>query len=1002
MGAALHPISHWFTVSSRSEWETYTPKPHNHQHNQHGHDRHTNHRGEYNSRNRYAHVVEDGSGPMGEFSFHKSGPDSASPGGGYLTGFQGVRRRDAERAERSEGGRGGFRKYEDRGMSGAHGGEGRSPTDAEGFGRGASKRSGHEYDSSNSLTLMMCWQATCASPRQARIHLASCRPVVPSSQLAERSATLLQTKGCVSLYRRVSCACLSGLTFDAHAAPQGFPLGTRMASYGRNDREGAQLDENGRPIRSSRNGKDAGTQRERDQRSRRQDVGDESLDGGEWETVPRSPETERRLARTGGLADSASDWRKGSGAGASGLSRRGNEVPAGRGATRSARNDADGSRRGQTGGSSSFPPWMADANETPTWMDDSPSTSTSGEKRERGKLNFDAFKSSEIHVTPMEGEDSIQAFKREMKRREAEAKAREAGGSSSHGPPPGLSRPKDAAEASREEEEARPTKPQGLRPPGLFREASDGQREAVDAGAPDSSSLVANTSEQNAAAAPPSSASAAAQDSGSAGRGASRFTRFFPQTIDRAREAQERAMAAHAANTSGSSVPPPPGLHESDGKGLGNAAPNAGNASADMAALFANMGVNQPQRGNEPHHAGQEQDRGGQPPSEADVQGMQKIMAMLRGGGGGVGGEAPAIGQGGAVGSPNASNAASANLMAMLAGGAMSQSRGEAPPSPSAQQQRQHAPTQRQSVQHAPPGLDISRLAGGGSGAGAGDRASPAPARSQSPGVPFGGSGVSNRSSSPGVQFRNDRAGAPQQYPAQSPGPYGNAPPPPGFGPPQGGRPGSGFGMDPRSMNVSSPNMRNTNGLDSSSGSGNGGGDGHSGGGGGGGGPSLANLPPHIQQQLMGLPPHVQHAVLSGHPRGPPPPPGGPPPFGHPQMQGMPPPPPGMGGPPGGPPHHLGPFGPPPPFGLPPFLAGHQGPYGGGSVGNGGGNSPGMPPHLGPYGASPNPGHATMSPHPQAVSPGGGPPPGGGNSSGGYPPGMMQGPPGFYGGRGGR
>lgn len=107
-------------LAHRSEWESYTPRPNHHQHNQHVHERHNNHRSDFTPTrgNRYTQIPEDGSGPMGEFSFHKSSSESNSAtvnaSGGYLTGFQGVRRREGDRAERAEGSRGGFRKYEGR------------------------------------------------------------------------------------------------------------------------------------------------------------------------------------------------------------------------------------------------------------------------------------------------------------------------------------------------------------------------------------------------------------------------------------------------------------------------------------------------------------------------------------------------------------------------------------------------------------------------------------------------------------------------------------------------------------------------------------------------------------------------------------------------------------------------------------------------------------------------------------------------------------------------
>lgn len=767
---------------------------------------------------------------------------------------------------------------------------------------------------------------------------------------------------------------------------QGFPLGARMTSYGRNDREPTPLDDNGRPIRLPRGAA-------RDQQRRRQEGPEDGAEGGEWETVPRSPESERRLARAGGLADSASDWRKGSGA--TGPNKRSNDSIPGRGGLRGNRNEMDGKRG--TGGSSAFPSWMADPNETPSWMEDSPTTSSNislpntSEKKERGRLNFDAFKGMDAHVTPLEGEDSIQAFKREMKRREAEARAKETTEdvdrrdavdkpqTNKLGPPPGLSRSQDGP--FHESSQAALSNASGSKPPGLSHvvQSSDTANEPTATSAkPEGAS--GDFEERSASNQTPSTAA-----SGAGGRGSSRFARFFDPAAanNKAKEAQEKAMATRA---------PAGGMSEGQG-GSSGIDPQSRSGNADgMATLFANMGLkpqNQVQQESNPAGG-----TSSPQPTSADVQGMQKIMAMLRGGGGGPdgahGSKSPSAGS---AGQTDTVGGSSANLMAMLAGASTIHGRSDTPSSPQQRSQSGQNQSQRHSLQSGPPpGFDLSRLAAGGG------RESPTHAQMQHGGAGFSASsGMPNRSQSPGVPFRNDH-GPPQQYGSQAPGPYGQGPPP-GFG----GRPGSGFGLDPRMMGRPSPGGGSLHGADSSPAGTPGGGagtrdpNGH--GGDNGGGPSLANLPPHIQQQLMGLPPHVQHAILSGHARGPMP--SGPPPF-HPSMQGLPPPP-GISGPPQGPPHHLGPFGPPPSnhshhYGLPPFLAGHQGPYGGG---NGGSSPGGMPPHhLGPY--SPSAGHSGMSPHPPAASAHGPPPPpGAGGSGGGFPPGLMHGPPpGIYGGQG--
>ncbi|CAO1613922.1 unnamed protein product [Sympodiomycopsis kandeliae] len=958
--SSIPPFAEWF-----GEWETYTPRPHNHQHNsQHGHERYNNHhRGDYTSRSqgsRYPHVSEDASGPMGEFSFHKGGDASSSSvagggsGGGYLTGFQGVRRRDGERgAERGETGRG-FRKYEDRHDRSA-GGEERGGRLGGDHGEGLTRGGNPRFPSSGKN---------------------------PFGQLSASGTFKPAGKDGT----------------DPPIDKRGYPLSSRMGSYGRNEREPVQLDDNGRPIRQPR-GKDSGNYRDRDQQRRRHggiDGQEEELEEGEWETVPRSPETERRLARAGGLADSASDWRKGSGA--AGLPKRFNDNAANaRGGPRGARNDVESRRGGGGGGSSAFPSWMADSNETPSWMDDSPSTSSntplpsSGEKKERGRLNFDAFKGSEVHVTPMEGEDSIQAFKREMKRREAEARAKDGDIDSQleskfgkHDPPPGLTRPSD-------DQEATSSRASSLKPPGLALEGDSADNHERDS---DSRNSVARTGESEVGKYTPSSAPASGaqqqQQSSGSGRG-SRFARFFDgaAATNRAKEAQERAMAAHAAAaTSGSSPAAANEVPKDDHAAL---SPSAQNASAgNMAALFQGMALNASQGRGESRNEGSATSPGGQP-SEADLQGMQKIMAMLRGGGGGPDANASPSQQSGPTGTNGPS---SANLMAMLAGGALSQGRPETPGSP--QKKQQHL------SQHVPPGL---------AAAAAGGRASPAPPRAPSPGIGFG-----NRSQSPSMGFRGEHSRMDsasqqqlqQQYhnAGQSPTHYQHGPPPGFAGQGRGGS--GGYGMDPRMLSRPPPGLgggsngggSGANGAGPSpvstpgAGGGNNGPPGMRGPGNGANGINLSGLPPQLQQQLMNMPPQYQHAILNGHARGPPPP----------FPPGMPPLPPGMGGPPGPPPppgHHLGPFAHQPHFGLPPFLAGHQGPYGGGGNNGNGGSSP-LPPghghghghpqhhphHVGPYSPSMNQGNNAGA----ATSPGAGP-------AGGFPPppGMMQGPPGIYG-----
>lgn len=583
-----------------------------------------------------------------------------------------------------------------------------------------------------------------------------------------------------------------------------------------------------------------------------EDAGEE---GGDWETVPRSPEAERKLARqAGGLADATSDWRR---AGASdrpppGLSKYGASLDAA----------GRGGRRG--GPSGSFPSWMADDSE-PSWMDDdgeggslsATQTSAGHERKERGKLNFDAFRGSEnIHVTPREGEDSIQAFKREMKEREKRAKGiengAETGGAESRpGPPPGLTRP--SKDGSRDDNVA-----------------SEGTEITHD----QPRASVASSSKPNQAA----------LGDASAGRGASRFARFFDgnTATNKAKEAQERALASASAAS--------PAPIASDQNKTTSVPPSSSSANG-LDTLLHSMNVsNQTTSSSDSAHNGQ--------PSAADMQGMQKIMAMLRGSN-----EPAPDGKHQDVGperdsvqgvKPQVSSPAAANLMAMLAGRSQ-QAKSESRAEKSQFEAGRSSPSER--------------LSG------------PNPERSQSPNLGFQ---AAMPSPNPHQLQGGGNQGVPHQQQQRPPmPPFGTdprmlagRPPPPGLGPgsPLGGiSPGNG-GFPPHVMAA----MQANGGRDSP----------HSnlqhrsvhGDGGAASGPGspgpLGGLPPHIQHQLMGLPPHVQYSILNGGASVPPPPPVHPMHhYGGPQMHM---PPPGFGPPSPGPygPHrthpgqiqHVGPY----------------------------------------------------------------------------------------------
>ncbi|CAO1635449.1 unnamed protein product [Parajaminaea phylloscopi] len=705
---------------------------------------------------------------------------------------------------------------------------------------------------------------------------------------------------------------------DGDGSGQGrFPMG-RMSSYNREDDAAGH----GRLPRTG-----GATGRRRNQA---EEVEEESAD---WETVPRSPEAERKLARQmGGLADSAADWRRGPGAAGPppGLAKRG-----GADGQRGGRTRGDDSRR--AGPSGSFPAWMVDDSE-PSWMNDegasSPAPLTSlGEKRERGKLNFDAFKTSEnFHATPREGEDSIQAFKREMKERERRAAGRSASEEVGNETVPGTSTPPGLSKASLRTSQAPDADGED--------HLGDSARTEVKAskGQEDHDEAPSRSAAASSAVTPVVQDASAAAPAGSA-RGTSRFARFFDGTTatNKAKEAQERALAAMQAQHSQAEVAQ--GTSASS-----NAKADAPTAGGGLEMMLRNMGIKAP--GDSPSSGGNNAIR---QPSEADVEGMQKIMAMLRGGGGGGAGNAGQDSQHKGEGASSEASAGAAGLMAMLAGAASAgNAASSSPRNPEALMrgptndhsvstmsvggERPSSPQQpRLSSQSGPPGLDAARFASRARASpGPTGRASPAPGtvagRSQSPSIAF--HHLQHPQSEPQFGPPPQFAGSPSSpapHPGRPPMPpfvgmdprtMGNRPPPPGLGgggvPPSfpgmhgaHGPSGAPSAMSPRSnLGPGAQGPSGANGL-------------------------LAGLPPHVQQQLIGLPPHVQHSILTNGGPMPPPLPGhlGP----HQQFRGgqpgfspMPPPPPGfmpsgaggspaMGFPqqrpfPGNAPQHVGPY----------------------------------------------------------------------------------------------
>lgn len=607
-----------------------------------------------------------------------------------------------------------------------------------------------------------------------------------------------------------------------------------MGRMGRNERDADQssgaLDDNGRPIRMGRTqaagGKDFGAGRER--RRFPQDFADEAAgasgvptdeDDGTWETVvPRSPDAERKLARAGALADAASDWRRGPGS--AGLPKR-VEGLGGRGERRG--DHREDSRRAGGGlgnnSSASFPAWMADEAETPSWMDDasqaannsnSNNHNSSADRKERGKLNFDAFKGAEIHATPLEGEDSIQAFKREMKERERRAREKDGGpaATASGGgvksqneststpaarhPPPGLSKPVSTE-----------TTDQGNGST-TTQHKEQSERAPVNPAEPGQQSRPAVREDKSAASNPAAAAAAAA----AGGRGSSRFARFFDETAvtNKVKEAQERAMAGHSQASGVNGQGP---TDRDGGASRGQ--------SSGLDSLLQGMQMG-PSTGDRARH----QDSS-MPPSQqvssADNEGMQKIMALLRGGQA-IPSEQPTPSTSTPSSRPQAlpasnatSSAAAAGLMAMLSGQR---------PSP----QQETGPSQQHyAAQSAAALLDQRRNLASASPMGMASPISQLPPqhqhqRAQSPSYGF-------RAQSPSVSYQQQEH---QQHQQQQ-----------RFGTPWNGAP-PGLG----------DNMQ---------------------------GYREAALPPHLHNQFASLPPHIQHSIMQG--RTPMPPPPGMPPMMH-------------------------------------------------------------------------------------------------------------------------
>lgn len=393
----------------------------------------------------------------------------------------------------------------------------------------------------------------------------------------------------------------------------------RRYNAGRRDRDAPLSGYSEDRSRGARNG--------RDPRDRRRGGPEDGEDDEEWESVPKSPENERRSKAS--LGESAMEWRRTTG-----------KLP-GKGSLPSGRE-----RERETGRKTSFPAWMAEESE-PSWMsegqDDSQQyqmgggaggSSSRGDGRE-GSGRSRPHEEDEIDVDTS-GMDGIQAFKAQMKERERRERERQQGGTASiqaaAGPPPGLERRTESDE-------------------------HDANKDGMAA----LHSVGMNQQDKSAAALFDNFASSAKQRqqekqqqqmqymqgdlSDSKGDGdvdqvmpsrSSRFARFFdgkPQAA--ALAAQQKQMEASQRIGGGE-----------DGGGAGSirspaSPPNNEQASGNLADLFKSMST-------EKSHTSEGTGGSSAPaappglhknPTDADVQGMQKIMALLSSGGGEVKGQ---------------------------------------------------------------------------------------------------------------------------------------------------------------------------------------------------------------------------------------------------------------------------------------------------------------------------------------------------------------------------
>ncbi|CEH17201.1 hypothetical protein CBOM_03263 [Ceraceosorus bombacis] len=391
----------------------------------------------------------------------------------------------------------------------------------------------------------------------------------------------------------------------------------------------------------SASGRDFGGLREKRRTPRSEAMNGAEDDGGEWESVPRSPETERRLrAAAQREADSASDWRRG-GALAAPRSAGLNPPRSALGRDRRDERGVDSARK------NAFPSWMAEDAE-PSWMNDDESSSTPQSARlpstgSTMPTSAPARKVSDNELPTIgsaSGMDSIQAFRAQMKEKERLEKEKldanaGSGANGARPAPPGLARP--AAErsvfgTSRVTEDASDKPETSSAPVDAKKPSEDGE------------TMASSGTTQRGAAEQTNTASLAAGPPGLPGR-SSRFARFFdgkprdPQAA--ALAAQQRFTEAKAVDMTSSAAP---SVEPSNSASAGQ--------SLSMADLFKSAGAPsspatdyreeaasgkrdgqatapvRPGQSNAPERSAVKQ------PSREDIASMEKIMALLSAGGG--------------------------------------------------------------------------------------------------------------------------------------------------------------------------------------------------------------------------------------------------------------------------------------------------------------------------------------------------------------------------------